>query len=323
MNAENTVNQALLLVNLGTPDAAEPEAVRRYLAEFLMDPRVVAIPKFLWSPLLNRVILPRRCGPVAKKYAGIWMEGGSPLKVLSEALAEKMASRLPETRVALAMRYGSNSIDENVSKLYAEGVRNFTVLPLYPQYSTTTTASIEDRIADLGVQFKDAKFKVISDYHRHPAWVDAIAQQLRNHFARNGRSEKLMFSFHGIPQVLVRKGDPYAAHCEAGTQAIAEALGVDREEITLTYQSRFGKQKWLQPFTVTTLEEWGRAGVKTVDVICPGFAVDCLETLEEIADTNAEIFKHAGGERVNYIPCLNDSDAHAKALIQVVQDARQ
>lgn len=315
------MKSALLLVNLGTPDRPDAESVRRYLAEFLIDPQVVAIPRFIWSPLLNRVILPKRCAPVAEKYAGIWMAGGSPLKVLSEALTEKVAQRLPDTQVDLAMRYGSNNIDSKVEQLYRNGARSFTVLPLYPQFSTTTTASVEDRIDEMRRIFKDATFKVIADYHVHPAWVEAIAGQVRAHIANNGRADKLMFSFHGIPAALVRKGDPYAAQCEAGTQAISRAAGLQREDIALTYQSRFGRAKWLEPFTVTTLEAWGRAGVKTVDVLCPGFAVDCLETLEEIADTNAEIFKHAGGERVNYIPCLNDSDVHADALTRIAREA--
>lgn len=323
MELIDPVKNALLLVNLGTPDHPEPESVRRYLAEFLMDPRVVAIPHFVWSPLLNRVILPKRCGPVAGKYASIWMAGGSPLKVLSEALAEKVAQRLPGTRVALAMRYGSNSIDANVERLHAEGARRFTVLPMYPQYSTTTTASVEDRINLLKQRYPDARFDVITDYHQHPAWVSAIVEQLQTHFARHGRAEKLMFSFHGIPAVLVRKGDPYAMQCEAGTQAVAAAMGLPREEIALTYQSRFGLQKWLEPYTVLTLEAWGKAGVKTVDVMCPGFSVDCLETLEEIADTNAHVFKQAGGEQLRYIPCLNDNDAHADALVRIATEAVQ
>lgn len=322
MEPAKSVKNALLLVNLGTPDQADAESVRRYLAEFLMDPRVVAIPRFIWSPLLNRVILPKRCAPVAEKYAGIWMDGGSPLKVLSEALTAKIAQRLPDTRVALAMRYGSNNMDTTIARLYDEGMRAFTVLPLYPQYSTTTTASVEDRIHALAPRFAEAQFKIIADYHDHPAWVQAVADQLRAHHRAHGRADKLMFSFHGIPAALVRKGDPYATHCEAGTRKIARAAGLPRDDITLTYQSRFGRAKWLEPFTVTTLEEWGRAGVKTVDVICPGFAVDCLETLEEIADTNAEIFKQAGGERLNYIPCLNDSDAHADALVQIAREAQ-
>ncbi len=321
MEPAKHVKSALLLVNLGTPERADADSVKRYLAEFLMDPRVVAIPRFIWSPILNYLILPKRAAPVAQKYAGIWMQGGSPLKVLSEALRDKVAARLPDTRVELAMRYGRDNIDAAIAKLYADGIRQITVLPLYPQYSTTTTASVEDRIDAMRTRFKDATFNVIKSYHDHPAWVEAVAQQLTAHFAQHGRAEKLMCSFHGIPEALVRKGDPYAAHCEAGVHAIAAAAGLQREDIVMTYQSRFGKAKWLEPYTVQTLEAWGRAGIKTVDVVCPGFAVDCLETLEEIADTNAEIFKHAGGVRLNYIPCLNESDAHADALVRIAQGA--
>ena len=307
--------RALVLVNLGTPSAATPEAVRRYLLEFLSDRRVVQIPALLWQPLLRWVILPRRCKPVAHKYAEIWMEGGSPLAVYTRRLAEAVQARLPDVRVVHAMRYGEPALGATLAALHAGGAQRIVVLPLYPQYSTTTTASVGDVVAAAA----HPGLRMVNDYHVDPGWVAAVAASIRAHWDAHGRGERLVFSFHGIPQRLVDRGDPYAAQCEAGTAAIAQALGLARGDVLLTYQSRFGAERWLQPYTQPTLEALAREGVRRVDVACPAFAVDCVETLEEIAMQVAEAFVAAGGERLRYIPCLNDAPAHADALAALAQ----
>ena len=316
MNQASESPPALLLVNLGTPTAPTAPAVRRYLAEFLHDHRVVQLTRWLWCPLLHFVILPLRSPKVALKYASVWLPGGSPLAVHTEALADAVRMRLPAWRVRHAMRYGEPSIGAALDALRAEGVYSVRVLPLYPQYSTTTTASVADAIARHG---KGLQISMLQDYHRDAGWAAAIADSIRAHWALHGRGERLLLSFHGIPQRLVDGGDPYATQCEASTVAIAEALGIPRGDILLTFQSRFGKERWLQPYTQQTLEALAREGVGSVDVACPGFAVDCLETLEEIAVENAHAFRAAGGESLRYIPCLNAGDAHAQALATLAQ----
>ncbi|WP_256646065.1 ferrochelatase [Thermomonas paludicola] len=309
---------ALLLVNLGTPQAPTARAVRRYLAQFLHDHRVVQLTRWLWCPLLHFVILPLRSPKVAHKYAQIWLPGGSPLAVHTAALAEEVAARLPGWRVAHAMRYGEPSVPAVLDRLRAEGVRQLRVLPLYPQYSTTTTASVADAIAAHGSGFQVG---MLHDYHADAGWAAAVAGSIRAHWAAHGRGERLLLSFHGIPQRLVDGGDPYAAQCEASAVAIAAALGMPRDELMLTFQSRFGRERWLQPYTLPTLETLAREGVRTVDVACPGFAVDCLETLEEISVENANAFRAAGGQSLRYIPCLNADGAHADALAALARQA--
>ena len=316
MNQASESPPALLLVNLGTPTAPTAPAVRRYLAEFLHDHRVVQLTRWLWCPLLHFVILPLRSPKVALKYASVWLPGGSPLAVHTEALADAVRMRLPAWRVRHAMRYGEPSIGAALDALRAEGVYSVRVLPLYPQYSTTTTASVADAIARHG---KGLQISMLQDYHRDAGWAAAVADSIRSHWALHGRGERLLLSFHGIPQSLVDGGDPYATQCEASTVAIAEALGIPRGDILLTFQSRFGKERWLQPYTQQTLEALAREGVGSVDVACPGFAVDCLETLEEIAVENAHAFRAAGGESLRYVPCLNAGDAHAQALATLAQ----
>ena len=303
--------KVLVLVNLGTPAAPTAKAVRRYLAEFLHDHRVVQMTRWLWCPLLHFVILPVRSPKVAHKYAAVWLPDGSPLAVHTAALARAVQVRLPEWQVMHAMRYGEPSLASTLARLKSEGVREVRVLPLYPQYSTTTTEAVADVIAAHG---KGLDVAMLPEYHRDAGWARAVADSIRAHWDLNARGERLLLSFHGIPQRLVDGGDPYAAQCEASTQAIAEALGIAREEIMLTFQSRFGREQWLQPCTLGTLEQLGRDGVHTVDVVCPGFAVDCLETLEEITIENARYFREAGGQALRYVPCLNASAAHAGAL---------
>jgi len=316
---EDASPPALVLVNLGTPAAPTPSAVRRYLSQFLHDHRVVQLTRWLWCPLLHFVILPLRSPKVARKYAQIWMPGGSPLAVHTAALAEAVARRLPGWRVAHAMRYGQPSVQAVFDGLRAEGVRKIRVLPLYPQYSTTTTASVADAVAAAA---NGLQVEVLRDYHVDAGWAAAVAASIRAHWDAEGRGERLLLSFHGIPRRLVDGGDPYAAQCEASTRAIAQALGVPREDLLLTFQSRFGRERWLEPYTQPTLEALAREGVRRVDVACPGFAVDCLETLEEIAVENAVAFRGAGGEALRYIPCLNAEPAHAGALAALaLQDA--
>ena len=307
---------ALLLVNLGTPQAPTAPEVRRYLAEFLHDHRVVQLTRWLWCPLLHFLILPLRSPKVAHKYASIWMADGSPLAVYTARLASAVQSRLPQWRVAHAMRYGEPSLASALRQLRADGVRAVRVLPLYPQYSTTTTEAVADVIAKHGQGLEVA---MLQDYHRDAGWAAAVAASIRAHWDAHGRGERLLLSFHGIPQRLVDAGDPYAMQCEASAQAIAAALDVPRAEILLTFQSRFGREQWLQPYTQATLEQLARDGVRTVDVACPGFAVDCLETLEEITVENANAFRALGGEALRYIPCLNDAPDHAQALAALAQ----
>ncbi len=302
---------ALLLVNLGTPEAPTPRAVRRYLGEFLHDHRVVQLTRWLWCPVLHFAILPLRGPRVAEKYAKIWMDGGSPLAVYTQRLTEAVQARMPQRRVAHAMRYGGPSIADVLAGLRAEGVRRVTVLPLYPQYSTTTTASVGDALAAAG---GDLELRIIEDYATDAGWVSAVADSIRTH--RAGRH--LLFSFHGLPQRLADQGDPYPQRCEDSARAIAAALGLSAGEWSLSYQSRFGRERWLEPATTTALDDLAARGVGTVDVVCPGFAVDCLETLEEVAIMLAARFAERGG-RLNYIPCLNDAPAHADALAALAE----
>lgn len=311
MSAPSVAPPALILVNLGTPEAATPAAVSDYLDAFLSDPRVVQLPRWLWLPLLRGVILPRRSAKVAHKYSEIWMQDGSPLAVHTAALAGAVRQRLPDRTVVHAMRYGTPSLASVLARLRADGCREVRVLPLYPQYSTTTTASVADAAA---VHGSGMRVTMLHDYHADPAWAAAVAASIRAHWDMHGRGERLLLSFHGIPQRLVERGDPYAEQCEASTRVIAEALGMARSDIVMTFQSRFGRARWLQPYTLPTLQQLAGEGVRTVDVACPGFAVDCLETLEEIAMQNADAFRNAGGTALRYIPCLNAGDAHADVL---------
>ena len=307
----DTSPTALLIVNLGTPEAPTPRAVRRYLAEFLHDHRVVQLTRWLWCPLLHFIILPLRGPKAAAKYASIWMPEGSPLAVHTRRLAGAVQDRLPGWRVQDAMRYGEPSIGSRLQAWRAEGVQKVVVLPLYPQYSTTTTESVRDLVTREACGL-DVRF--IEDYPVDPGWVPAVVGSIRSWRAEHGAGEHLLFSYHGLPQRLARNGDPYPQRCEASTRAIVQALGLRDGEWTLTYQSRFGKERWLEPATDATLQAMAARGVRRVDVVCPGFAVDCLETLEEIAMQNAELFHAAGGEALRYIPCLNDAPAHADAL---------
>jgi ferrochelatase len=303
----------LLLVNLGTPAAPTAPAVRRFLAQFLHDRRVVELTRWLWCPLLHFLILPLRAPRLAKKYAAIWGSDGSPLLAHSRKLAAAMQAQLPELDVRLAMRYGEPAIASTLRA--TEGATRVLVLPLYPQYSASTTASVHDAVnAELAGWRRRPALTLLSDYHLDAGWLSALADSVRGHWQTQGRGERLLLSFHGLPAAQDLAGDPYAQQCRASAAALAQVLGLREGEWLLTFQSRFGRAEWLQPYTEATLAQLAREGVRRVDVLCPGFAVDCLETLEEIAVDNAERFRAAGGEALRYIPALNDAEAHARAL---------
>lgn len=313
--------RGVLVANLGTPAAPERRAVACFLREFLSDPRVVDLPRWLWLPLLNLVVIPLRAGRSAAAYRAVWRDEGSPLLVLTERLAARLAEVLGGTvPVRVGMRYGAPSISEALAKLRDAGVTDLTVLPLYPQFSGTTTASIFDAVdaglAQLRWQPRQSR---ITEYHLHPAWVRAVADSITRFRAEHGRPDRLLFSLHGIPERYVAKGDPYADQCRAGVAAIARAAGLDDGAWTLCFQSRVGREPWLQPYTDETIEALAAAGLKHLQVVCPGFAVDCLETLEEIAMQNRERFEEKGGEKLEYIPALNDSEAHALVLAAVIE----
>jgi len=314
----------VLLCNLGTPAAPSTAAVRRYLAEFLSDPRVVELPRWLWLPLLHGIILNVRPRRSAHAYRKIWTTAGSPLLLHSMAQREGLARRL-EARVtggvvvALGMRYGEPSIASAMQRLAQAGVRRLLVLPLYPQYSAPSTASVLDAVYRELQQWRWVpEIRSINDYHAEPAYVAALAASVREHWARHGRAERLLMSFHGIPRAYFLAGDPYYCQCQATARLLAEALGLERDEWLPTFQSRFGREPWLQPYTDHTLVALAREGVRTVDVLCPGFAADCLETLEEIAQQNAETFVARGGTALRYIPALNARDDHLDMLTSLI-----
>ena len=311
----------VLVVNLGTPDAPDTTSVRRFLRQFLSDPRVVEFPRLPWWFILNLGILPIRSSRSAAAYRKIWTDDGSPLLVCSRQLADALQQRLAgQVIVELAMSYGTPSIDAGIDALLGAGVRRILVLPLYPQYSGTTTASVFDAVArKFGKLRRIPEMRFIDSYHSEPLYVAALANSVREHWARYGRGDKLLMSFHGVPVSTVEGGDPYLRHCEETANGLAAALQLKSEEWLLTFQSRVGRQEWLQPYTDETLTSLAGDGVERLDVICPGFAVDCLETLEEIAMENADLFVESGGRELSYIPALNARDDHADMLAQLVR----
>lgn len=313
---------ALLLVNLGTPTSPTPSAVRRYLAEFLSDKRVVAIPHLFWLPLLHGMILPIRGKKSAEKYAKIWLPEGSPLQVYTQGVATLVASLLPDWRVEWAMRYGAPRLEQTLDTLYGQGYTRIVILPLYPQYSTTTTASIEDVVNAWAQRHSSAHMHLIRDYSKNTHWISAIADSIRASWNQYGRADKLMFSFHGLPERVARNKDPYPQQCEQSAHAIAHALGLADDEWTMGYQSRFGAERWIQPYSEPTLVRLATSGVRKFDLVCPGFAVDCLETLEEVAIGFAETLSHHGAS-MRYIPCLNAGQAHARVLSQLAAQAAE
>ena len=320
--AENAGTPApgVLLVNLGTPDAPTPGAVRRYLREFLSDPRVVTLPRLAWLPILYLFVLTFRPSKTAKKYAAIWTNDGSPLRVyhdrqtqlLRGSIGERLRANVP---VLGAMRYGKPSVREGLEALRAKGCDRVLVIPMYPQYAASTTASVEDAVAKALRKWKPApELRVVKDFHAHRGYIKAVAKNINDYWMKHGRPDRLLLSFHGIPKAVSDAGDPYREQCLESGRLIAEELGWMDKRTVLTFQSRFGAAEWVKPYTSDTLAQLAKEGVGRVDVACPGFATDCLETLEEIAMENRDVFLKAGGKEFNYIPTTNDTQAWMAAL---------
>ncbi|WP_330983171.1 MULTISPECIES: ferrochelatase [Enterobacterales] len=313
----------ILLANLGTPDAPTPAAVSRYLRQFLSDKRVVDTPRLLWWPLLRGVILPIRSPRVAKLYQSVWMDEGSPLLVYSRQQQQALAKRLPGTPVVLGMSYGSPSLESAVEELLAQDVEHIVVLPLYPQYSCSTVAAVWDELARIlapkrhipGVSF-------IRDYADDSDYIQALADSARASFAEHGEPDLLLLSYHGIPQRYADEGDDYPQRCRDTTRELVSALGISHDKVMMTFQSRFGREPWLTPYTDETLKMLGEKGMKHIQVMCPGFAADCLETLEEIAVQNKEVFLEAGGEKYEYIPALNAQPQHIEMMVNLTAPYR-
>lgn len=313
----------ILLANLGTPDAPTPGAVKRYLRQFLSDKRVVDTSRLLWWPLLRGVILPIRSPRVAKLYQSVWMEEGSPLMVYSRRQQQALAARLPDTPVALGMSYGSPSLASAVDDLLAQGVEHIVVLPLYPQYSCSTVAAVWDELARILAKKRAIPgISFIRDYAEHPDYIHALAASVRASFAVHGEPDLLLLSYHGIPQRYANQGDDYPQRCRDTTRELVSALGLPPERVMMTFQSRFGREPWLTPYTDETLKMLGEKGTKHVQVLCPGFAADCLETLEEIAVQDREIFLEAGGKQYEYIPALNADAAHIEMMVNLTAPYR-
>ncbi len=295
----------LLLLNLGTPDSPSVPDVRRYLAEFLSDPRIVEIPALAWQLVLHGVILRTRPKKSAKAYQSVWDENGSPLLYLSERLLAALPDDIP---VALGMRYGNPSIETALDRLRGLNAQRILVLPMYPQYSATTTASTFDAIARVLAKWRwIPELRFINQYHEHPAYITALADSIQNWQQRHGKPERLLMSFHGIPRDYAKAGDPYPEQCRMTAHLLAGKLGLNDNAWQLGFQSRFGPREWLKPYTSEILKAWGKKGIEYVQVVCPGFSIDCLETREEIAVENRDYFLEAGGKRYAYIPALNDS----------------
>jgi len=310
---------AILLCNLGTPDAPTPAAVRRYLAEFLSDRRVVEIPRLVWLAILHGIILRTRPAKSAAKYASIWKPEGSPLRIWTDKQAKLLGGYLGErghrVTVRSAMRYGNPSIPKVLDELKAAGAMRILVLPLYPQYAGSTTASVHDAVGAWATQIRALPdFRFIGRYHDDAGYIKALAKRISDFWTDRGRPDKLVLSFHGVPQRTVTLGDPYQGQCVETARLLVEQLRIDAEHVVVTFQSRLGRAQWLQPYTEPTLVELARRGVKRVDVACPGFTSDCLETLEEIDQEARAAFLEAGGAEFNYLPCLNDQHEWIAAL---------
>ena len=316
---------AIVLVNLGTPDAPTSTAVRRYLKQFLSDQRVVEIPRLVWWFILNLIILPFRSGQSAKKYAAIWTREGSPLKVHTQKQAKLLRAALGErghagVTVAMAMRYGSPSLPEVLAKLKTDGCERVMILPAYPQYSATTTGSIYDAVFAHYAQVRNVpELRFVKNYHDSDAYIDALHDSVLEHWEHNGRPEKLVISFHGVPKRTLMLGDPYHCECLKTARLLTSRLRLAPDQFIVTFQSRFGKAEWLQPYTAPTLVKLAREGVTRVDLLCPGFTSDCLETLEEIAIEAKQAFMAAGGRQFDYIACLNESPAWITGLTEIAE----
>jgi protoporphyrin/coproporphyrin ferrochelatase len=315
----------VLVTNLGTPTAPDTPALRRYLRQFLADPRVVEVPRLLWWFVL-RIILLIRPARSAAAYRKVWTQEGSPLLVHTRAQARALQGVFEQhpngpVTVAWAMRYGEPSIATAAQNLLDQGVNRLLVLPLYPQYSGSTTGSTFDALAaDFSARRWLPELRFVTHYHDHPAYIKALADRIRGHWEEHGRAQKMIFSYHGVPQRYLDNGDPYHCECHKTSRLLAEALGLEEAQFTTTFQSRFGREPWLQPYTDETLKALPVDGVKSVQITCPGFSSDCLETLEEIAMENRQYFMDAGGEDYQYIPCLNAEPGHIEALRVIIEE---
>ena len=313
----------ILLINLGTPDAPTPQALRPYLRQFLSDPRVVEIPRALWWLILNGVILTTRPKKSAAKYASIWTADGSPLLAHTEKQAKLLRGWLGEKLdvpvvVDCAMRYGTPSIADALARMKTAGCDRILALPAYPQYAASSTATAFDMVFDcLRRTRNQPALRTVKHYHDHPAYLRALAANIRSYWQMHGRPDVLVMSFHGVPRYTLDKGDPYHCECQKTGRLLAEALGLDAQHFRITFQSRFGRAEWLQPYTDKTLEALGREGVQRVDVVAPGFTADCLETLEELAMEGRASFLAAGGKAFHYIPALNEHPLWIEALGEI------
>lgn len=313
----------VLLVNLGTPEQPSASAVKTFLAQFLHDKRVVDLSRWLWCPLLHGIILPIRSPKVAKLYKSVWLPEGSPLMVYSKRQQEKLSESL-NLPVELGMTYGEPSIEKGINKLLDNGVTSLVVLPMYPQYSGTTTGAVFDAVAKVLMRSRVIpSLNFISDYYSHPLFIRALAQSVTEHWDKHGKGDFLLCSYHGIPKRYADNGDIYPEHCDKTTQLLAAELGLDDTKIGYSYQSRFGREEWLKPYTDETLQGLPEKGIKKLDIMTPAFSVDCLETLEEIAEQGKESFLQSGGKEYRFIPCLNDSDMHIDLMQTLIQERIQ
>ncbi|MEM7081469.1 MAG: ferrochelatase [Pseudomonadota bacterium] len=314
----------VLLANLGSPDEATTASVRRYLAEFLMDPRVVEVPRLLWRIILHGVILRIRPRRSAAAYQTVWEKEGSPLIRISKdqmrGVAERLQRRFGDhVAVDLAMRYGNPSVPDALARLNQQNVRQLLVLPLYPQYSAVTSASTFDAVAAVFTHKRwIPELRMINQYHDHPGYIQALARSVRDYWAEHGQGERLLLSFHGIPKRYLTNGDPYHCQCHKTARLLAAELQLDDTQWAVAFQSRLGREEWLRPYTGDTVEQWAKEGLQKIDSLCPGFSADCLETLEEMVVEYGDLFKEHGGDELRYIPCLNDADAHLDFLTHLI-----
>lgn len=314
-----TPRQGVLLVNLGTPSEPTPKAITQYLKEFLSDQRVIELPRIIWQPILRGIILRTRPKRLQHNYQSIWLDEGSPLFVYSQSLAHQIQQQLGDDYdVQVAMNYGEPNLKNRMH--YFSNVESLTVLPLFPQYSATTTASVFDKITTTCQQWRYIpSMHLIHHYYQHPGYIEALAQHIEAYWRQHGQAEVLMMSYHGLPKKYTTKGDPYRQQCTITSRRLADRLGLQDDQWRMTFQSRFGFDEWLKPYTDITLSQMPQQeGIKNVQVICPGFPIDCLETLEEIDQTNRELFINNGGQQFGYIPALNDSALQADYLTQLV-----
>ncbi|WAI83137.1 MULTISPECIES: ferrochelatase [Achromobacter] len=314
----------VLLVNLGTPDTPDIPGIRKYLGEFLSDPRVIEIPRYLWKPILHGLVLTLRPKKLAPRYAGVWLKDGSPLMVYSRRQADGVRAALEvagiDAVVELGMRYGNPSIPDAISRLRAAGCERILTVPLYPQYAASTTATVVDAVTRHAARLRDQpELRFTKRFHQEPLWLDPLAARIESFWREHGKPQKLVMSFHGLPRYSIELGDPYYRDCMESARLLSQRLSLPREQIEVTFQSRFGTARWLEPYTEPTLKALAASGVTEVDVVCPGFVADCLETLEEISLECRDAFIEAGGKQFRYIPALNDDPAWIAGLASLVE----